>query len=80
MRLRDQVANRSENWAVATAKTLAQLKIELVGVSSLPAFSPRAGGRLVIPIMDARRNNVYAGFYQSGQAVRPEAHLPRQRF
>ena len=26
--------------------------------------------------MDARRNNVYAGFYQSDQAVRPEAHLP----
>ena len=31
---------------------------------------------LVIPVMDARRNNVYAGFYQSDQAVRPEAHLP----
>ena len=31
---------------------------------------------VVIPVMDARRNNVYAGFYQSGQAVRSEAHLP----
>ena len=62
---------------VATAKTLAHtLKIELVGVSSLLALVPEQVEGLVIPIMDARRNNVYAGFYQSGQAVRPEAHLP----
>ena len=62
--------------AVATAKTLAHtLKIELVGVSSLLALVPEQVEGLVIPIMDARRNNVYAGFYQSGQAVRPEAHL-----
>lgn len=63
--------------AVATAKTLAHtLKIELVGVSSLLALVPEQVEGLAIPIMDARRNNVYAGFYQSGQAVRPEAHLP----
>ena len=63
--------------AVATAKTLAHtLKIELVGVSSLLALVPEQAEGLVIPIMDARRNNVYAGFYQSGQDVRPEAHLP----
>ena len=63
--------------AVETAKTLAHtLKIELVGVSSLLALVPEQVEGLVIPIMDARRNNVYAGFYQSGQAVRPEAHLP----
>ena len=63
--------------AVAAAKTLAHtLKIELVGVSSLLALVPEQVEGLVIPIMDARRNNVYAGFYQSGQAVRPEAHLP----
>ena len=63
--------------AVATAKTLAHtLKIELVGVSSLQALVPEQAEGLVIPVMDARRNNVYAGFYQSGQAVRPEAHLP----
>ena len=63
--------------AVATAKTLAHtLKIELVGVSSLLALVPEQVEGLVIPIMDARRNNVYAGFYRSGQAVRPEAHLP----
>ena len=63
--------------AVATAKTLAHtLKIELVGVSSLLALVPEQVEGLVIPIVDARRNNVYAGFYQSGQAMRPEAHLP----
>ena len=63
--------------AVATAKTLAHtLKIELVGVSSLLALVTEQVEGLVIPVMDARRNNVYAGFYQSGQAVRPEAHLP----
>ena len=63
--------------AVATAKTLAHtLKIELVGVSSLLALVPEQVEGLVIPVMDARRNNVYAGFYQSSQAVRPEAHLP----
>ena len=63
--------------AVATAKTLAHtLKIELVGVSSLLALVPEQVEGLVIPIMDARRNNVYAGFYQSGQAMRPEVHLP----
>ena len=63
--------------AVATAKTLAHtLKIELVGVSSLLALVPEQVEGLVISIMDARRNNVYAGFYQSGQAVRSEAHLP----
>ena len=63
--------------AVATAKTLAHtLKIELVGVSSLLALVPEQAEGLVIPIMDARRNNVYAGFYQSGHVVRPEAHLP----
>ena len=63
--------------AVATAKTLAHtLKIELVGVSSLQALIPEQVEGLIIPVMDARRNNVYAGFYQSGQSVRPEAHLP----
>lgn len=63
--------------AVATAKTLAHtLKIELVGVSSLLALVPEQAEGLVIPVMDARRNNVYAGFYQFGQVVQPEAHLP----
>ena len=62
--------------AVATAKTLAHtLKIELVGVSSLLALIPKQVECLVIPVMDARRNNVYAGFYENAQSVFPEAHL-----
>ena len=57
--------------AVATAKTLAYtLNIELVGVSSLYALAAAADlDGLVVPIMDARRNNVYAGFYKNGQSV-----------
>ena len=62
--------------AVATAKTLAQtLKIDLVGVSSLLALVPEEIEGLAIPVMDARRNHVYAGFYQEDQLVYLEAHL-----
>lgn len=62
--------------AVATAKTLAHtLKIDLVGVSSLLALVPADLTGLVIPIMDARRNHVYAGFYENSRAVEPEGHV-----
>ena len=63
--------------AVATAKTLAAtLKIELVGMSSLLALVPEKTEGLVVPIIDARRNNVYAGYYQNDEAQAPEAHQP----
>ena len=63
--------------AVATAKTLAHtLNIELVGMSSLLALVPYQQEGLFVPLMDARRNNVYAGFYENAQPVMPEAHLP----
>ena len=63
--------------AVATAKTLAHtLNIELVGMSSLLALVPRQQEGLFVPLMDARRNNVYAGFYENAKPVLPEAHLP----
>lgn len=63
--------------AVATAKTLAHtLNIELVGMSSLLALVPSQQEGLVVPLMDARRNNVYAGFYENVNPVLPEAHLP----
>ena len=56
--------------AVATAKTLAYaLDIDLVGVSSLQALTNLSVDGVVIPIMDARRNNVYVGFYENGQAI-----------
>ena len=62
--------------AVATAKTLAHtLNIELVGMSSLLALVPSQQEGLVVPIMDARRNNVYAGFYENAKPVMAEAHL-----
>lgn len=62
--------------AVATAKTLVHtLNIELVGMSSLLALVPRQQEGLLVPLMDARRNNVYAGFYENAKPVFPEAHL-----
>ena len=62
--------------AVATAKTLAHtLNIELVGMSSLLALVPRQQEGLLVPLMDARRNNVYAGFYENAKPVMSEAHL-----
>ena len=61
--------------AVATAKTLAHtLNIELVGMSSLLALVPYQQEGLFVPLMDARRNNVYAGFYKNAEPVMPEAH------
>ena len=66
--------------AVATAKTLAHtLNIELVGMSSLLALVPYQQEGLFVPLMDARRNNVYAGFYENVKPVMPEAHLPFER-
>ena len=60
--------------AVATAKTLAYtLGIDLVGVSSLLALCPQQKG-LVVPLIDARRNTVYVGFYENGRAIKPERH------
>ena len=62
--------------AVATAKILAHtLNIELVGMSSLLALVPRQQEGLLVPLMDARRNNVYAGFYENAKPVMSEAHL-----
>ena len=66
--------------AVATAKTLAHtLNIELVGMSSLLALVPYQQEGLFVPLMDARRNNVYAGFYENAKPVMSEAHLSFER-
>ena len=66
--------------AVATAKTLAHtLNIELVGMSSLLALVAYQQEGLFVPLMDARRNNVYAGFYENAKPVMPEAHLSFER-
>lgn len=52
---------------VTTAKTLAQtLGIDLVGVSSLETLASNCAGQTgwIVPIFDARRENVYAGIYE----------------
>ena len=67
---------------VTTAKTLAStLHKELVGVSSLAviAANAREYDGLLIPLFDARRQNVYAGVYrwQAGilENVLPDRHI-----
>ncbi|WP_159565002.1 tRNA (adenosine(37)-N6)-threonylcarbamoyltransferase complex dimerization subunit type 1 TsaB [Streptococcus halichoeri] len=64
--------------AVATAKMLAySLSIDLVGVSSLYALAaPITEPGLIVPLINARRNNVYVGFYRDQQAIRPDKHAP----
>lgn len=60
--------------AVATAKTLAYtLDIDLVGVSSLYALTVEGEG-LVVPLINARRNTAYVGFYENGRALEPDRH------
>ncbi|MEI5995457.1 tRNA threonylcarbamoyl adenosine modification protein YeaZ [Enterococcus sp. 4G2_DIV0659] len=52
---------------VTTAKTLAYtLKKELVGISSLKTVAANCVGieGMIVPIFDARRNNVYTGGYE----------------
>jgi len=52
---------------VATAKALAQaLRVPMIGVSSLDllAFPLRYGRRLIVPVIDARRGEVFYAFYR----------------
>lgn len=68
---------------VTTAKTLAwTLDIELVGVSSLQVAAAKVKDldKVIVPIFDARRNNVYTGQYvydKEGklQAVADDRHI-----
>jgi tRNA threonylcarbamoyl adenosine modification protein YeaZ len=67
---------------VTTAKTLAySLKIPLKGVSSLATVAANCIGvsGLIIPLFDARRQNVYAGAYrfEAGKLVNvlPDQHI-----
>ncbi|WP_412988674.1 tRNA (adenosine(37)-N6)-threonylcarbamoyltransferase complex dimerization subunit type 1 TsaB [Pediococcus siamensis] len=56
--------------ATTTAKTLAYtLNIDLVGVSSLKTLAGNVNeaGRLIVPLFDARRQNVFAGIYRQTQ-------------
>lgn len=61
--------------AVATAKTLAYaLSIDLVGISSLYSLVDPAATGLVVPLINARRNSAYVGFYDKGRAVAPDVY------
>ncbi|NQP19289.1 tRNA (adenosine(37)-N6)-threonylcarbamoyltransferase complex dimerization subunit type 1 TsaB [Streptococcus suis] len=61
--------------AVATAKTLAYtLQIDLIGVSSLQSLVPAGLSGRVIPLIDARRNSVYAGVYENGRATQADQY------
>ena len=72
---------------VTTAKTLAwTLDKELVGLSSLQVIAGQAGPTtsIIVPLFDARRQNIYAGLYrcQKGQlqAVEADQHSSAQEF
>lgn len=61
--------------SVATAKTLAYtLQIDLVGVSSLQSLVPADLSGRVVPLIDARRNSVYAGVYENGRATQADQY------
>lgn len=66
---------------VTFAKTLAYtLNIPLYSISSLQVLAhewtrkQKNQGQLIVPFFDARRHNVYAGFYVNGQSVLPDQH------
>ncbi|MBL1230485.1 tRNA (adenosine(37)-N6)-threonylcarbamoyltransferase complex dimerization subunit type 1 TsaB [Enterococcus sp. BWB1-3] len=69
---------------VTTAKTLAySLSIDLVGISSLLTLAANCLNMdsLIVPLFDARRNNVYSGAYQydkvneNWETVIPDQHI-----
>ncbi|WEV54263.1 tRNA (adenosine(37)-N6)-threonylcarbamoyltransferase complex dimerization subunit type 1 TsaB [Leuconostocaceae bacterium ESL0723] len=63
---------------LTVAKVLADtLKVPLVDVSSLAILAEQVpGDGYVLPLFDARNNNVFAGIYQDGQAKLPDEHYP----
>lgn len=72
---------------VTTAKTLAwTLQKELVGVSSLKVLAANAtpSDQYIIPVMDARRGNIYTGMYQfiGGKltAVESDTHISAEKW
>lgn len=63
---------------VTVAKMLAStLKAELVGVSSLAVLAAQVTNPgLVVPLFNARNNNVFAGVYAAGEPLQVDAHQP----
>lgn len=71
---------------VATARALAQAdSIPLRPVSSLAALAAGIPGKLVLPLIDARRGELFAALYERGRrrwapfTARPEAVIERLR-
>jgi tRNA threonylcarbamoyladenosine biosynthesis protein TsaB len=69
---------------IATARALARATgLELRPVSSLGALAKGIGGELVLPLIDARRGELFAALYERGEerwppfAARPEAVAER---
>lgn len=64
---------------VAFAKTLSQtLNIPLIPVSSLHVLAESVenkANKLIIPFYDARRQNVYVGYYVDGNSVYDDEHI-----
>ncbi|MEX0381328.1 tRNA (adenosine(37)-N6)-threonylcarbamoyltransferase complex dimerization subunit type 1 TsaB [Leuconostoc sp. MS02] len=63
---------------VTVAKVLANtLKIDLVGVSSLAILAQQVTAPgLIVPLFNARNDNVFAGVYHNGNNVLADAHQP----
>ncbi|CAM3099002.1 tRNA (adenosine(37)-N6)-threonylcarbamoyltransferase complex dimerization subunit type 1 TsaB [Leuconostoc rapi] len=63
---------------VTVAKMLADtLNIALVGVSSLAILAQNVSNEgLVVPLFNARNDNVFSGVYQNGENILPDAHQP----
>ena len=63
---------------LVAAKALAETNRKpLVGVSNLRALASLADGATVrVPVLDARRGGLFAGFYAAdGEAIRPDAYF-----
>lgn len=64
---------------ITFAKTLGQtLNIPIIPVSSLQMLSESVanyGDKIVVPFYDARRQNVYVGYYADGKSVYADEHV-----
>ncbi|MBZ5969070.1 tRNA (adenosine(37)-N6)-threonylcarbamoyltransferase complex dimerization subunit type 1 TsaB [Leuconostoc gasicomitatum] len=63
---------------ITVAKVLADtLKIDLVGVSSLAVLAEQVTTQgLIVPLFNARNENVFAGVYREGNNILADAHQP----
>lgn len=61
---------------IAFGKSMAYaLEIEVVGVSTLEALAATLQGKSIVPILDARRDRVYAGLYVNKDGISVEKDI-----